>query len=167
MAIQVSSIAELQRVMMEQIQEAMDNTSHWLINEVKDSVNKTVYEAYTPSQDGYDRTETLINSIDITDTQGSNRYYSITIGHQPSYWHSIGQGVIDYVPQIVHNGKVGTFIGFGEDQNGVYRHHYIVPNGTPYGKPRPYMDNAVKSLKSRNKYLKHLVANIGNGATIG
>jgi hypothetical protein len=29
------------------------------------------------------------------------------------------------------------------------------------------MDKAVKSLKTGNKYLRHLVANIGNGARIG
>ena len=165
MAIQVSSIAELQRVMMEQVKDAMENTSHWLINEVKDVVDKTVYDAYNP--DVYDRTDTLINSIDITDTKGSNRYYSLTVGHQPSYWHSIGEGVIDYVPYIVHYGKTGTYVGMGENQHGQYVYHSIQPKGTPYGRPRPYMDRAVKSLKSRNKYLRHLVANIGNGATIG
>lgn len=167
MAIQVSSIAELQKVMMQQVQEAMDNTSHWLLNEVKDTVDKTVYDAYSPKIDGYERTKTLINSIDITNTQGSNRYYSMTVGHQPSYWHSIGQGVIDYVPHIVHYGKVGTYIGMGEDQHGNYRYHDTSPNGRAYGKPRPYMDNAVQSLKVGNKYLRHLVANIGNGASIG
>ena len=167
MAIQVSSIAELQSVMMRQVQEAMDNTSQWLISEVKDVVDKTVYDAYTPVTDGYDRTDTLINSIDITDIQGGYRYYSMTVGHQPSYWHSIGQGVIDYVPQIVHSGKVGTYEGMGENQHGEYVYHHIDPNGQAYGKPRPYMDKAVKSLKSRNKYLRHLVANIGNGAKIG
>ena len=165
MAIQVGSIAELQRVMMQQVQEAMDNTSHWLINEVKDNVDKTVYDAYSP--DVYDRTDTLMNSLDITDTQRSNRYYSMTIGHQPSYWHSIGQGAINYVPYIVHYGKVGTYVGMGEDQHGHYRYHDTSPNGRAYGRPRPYMDNAVQSLKAGNKYLQHLVANIGNGATIG
>lgn len=165
MAIQVSSIAELQRVMMQQVQEAMDNTSHWLVNEVKDTVDKTVYDAYNP--DVYDRTDTLMNSLDITDTQRSNKYYSMTVGHQPSYWHSIGQGVINYVPYIVHYGKVGTYVGMGENQHGHYVYHNTSPNGRAYGRPRPYMDNAVQSLKAGNKYLQHLVANIGKGATIG
>lgn len=164
MAIQVSSIAELQRMMMQQVQEAMDNTSHWLINEVKDSVDKTVYEVYDPKV--YDRTNTLINSIDITDTQRSNRYYSMTVGHQPSYWHSIQQGSINYAPQIVTYGKYGTYIGMGENQHGEYVYHNTTPRGA-YSRPRPYMDDAVQSLKTRNKYLNHLVANIGNGATIG
>jgi hypothetical protein len=165
MAIQVSSIAELEMVMMQQVQEAMNNTSQWLINEVKDVVDKTVYDAYTP--DVYDRTDTLINSIDITDTQDGYRYYSMTVGHQPSYWHSIGQGAIDYVPQIVHSGKVGTYEGMGENQHGEFVYHHIDPRGKAYGRPRPYMDKAVKSLKTGNKYLRHLVANIGNGARIG
>ena len=165
MAIQVSSIAELQKVMMQQVQEAMDNTSHWLLNEVKDTVDKTVYDAYSPTV--YGRTNTLINSIDITESQGSNRYCSITVGHQPSYWHSIGAGAINYVPHIVHYGKTGTYEGMGENQYGHYVYHSIHPKGTPYGRPRPYMDKAVKSLKSGNKYLRHLVANIGNGVSIG
>lgn len=164
MAIQVKSVQELRKVMMSLVKNGMQQTSSWLVKEVKDVVDNTVYDAYTPKR--YERTESLINSIDITNTKSSVEAYSLIVGHKPASWHSIGKGSIDYVPQIVHNGKTGAYVGIGTNQYGDYVYHKILPRGTPYGKPRPYMDKAVESLKSGNKYLHQLVDNIGNGAQV-
>lgn len=162
----VGSIAELQMVMMKQIRDAMEDNSEWLVEQTKDMVDKTVYKAYSP--DVYHRTNYLKDSIEITNQQSSNRYYSMTVGHnlENRDWWSISDHSINYVPQIVHYGRVGSYIGYGENQFGETVYHNIQPKGRAYGRPRPYMDRTVKSLKSRNKYLKQIVATLGNGATI-
>ena len=149
----VKSIAELQKAMMDMVNNAIEDTSDFLIKETTDMIKKTVYDAYIPIY--YDRTHTLEYSVGAT----NKSYCSITIGHFPSYWHSIQQGVINEVPQIVTSGSYGTYIGMGENQHGEYIYHNTTPDGS-YGRPRPYMDRTVEELKSGNKYLKHLANNI-------
>ena len=165
MAIQVSSIAELQRVMMEKVNQGMQKTEDFVIDETKDAVNKTVYQQYSP--DPYKRTFALRDSIQVTERYSGIGGCGMTVGHNgTASWFSIGNGSISNVPSIVTNGNYGTFIGMADDQFGNYRYHDTTPLGS-YSKPRRYMDEAVQSLKAGNNYLQHLVANIGCGATIG
>lgn len=165
MAIQVSSIAELQRVMMQQVMQGIQDTEDFLVNEAKDAVNETVYKQYDP--DKYKRTYVLRDSIQITNRHSNLNNCGVTVGHNDTAnWFSIGDGITYDTPSIVTYGKYGTFKGWADDQFG----NYILHNTTPkiaYGKPRRYMDEAVQSLKSGDKYLKHLVATMGNGVTIG
>ena len=164
MVIQVNSIAELQRVMMEQVSQAMQQTEDFVIEETKDAVNQTVYQQYTP--DRYKRTYALRDSIQITERYRGAGGCGMVVGHNGSAsWFSIGEGTTSDVPSIVTNGNYGTFVGMADDQFGNYSWHDTTPKGS-YCKPRNYMEEAVQSLMAGNKYLQHLVAKIGNGATI-
>ena len=162
----VSRISELQRLMMKRVKDAMESESDWIIEQTRDMVDKTVYKAYNPKV--YHRTKYLKDSIDIINRQGSHRYYSMTVGHnlENRDWWSISEHAIDYVPYIVHYGRTGTYVGYGENQFGENVYHNIQPKGKPYGRPRPYMDKTVKSLKSNNLYLKHLATRLGSNVTI-
>jgi hypothetical protein len=167
MAIQVSSITELQQVMMDLVGEAMDDTADWVIEETKKMVDKEVYDAYDPEV--YHRTNYLRDSIDVVDLSRSSRHYSMTIGHDKDGldWWSISEHTINYVPTIVTYGRVGTYVGYGDDQFGNRRYHNIDPKGKSYGRPRPYMDRTVEALKSGNNYLNKVVANLGGCVTVG
>lgn len=165
MAIQVSSISELQKVMMSMVKSAMKSESDWLVNYTKDIVQETVYDAYEP--DMYDRTFQLKDSVDIVKTKASVDSYSMTVGHNLKgiYWHSVKDYHKVGVPEIVTYGKYGTYIGGGYDQYGNYTYHDITPNGT-YSRPRPYMDKTVEKLKSNDEYLEHLAQNINANVDI-
>lgn len=164
MAIQVSSIAELERVMMEQVMQGIQDTEDFLINETKDAVDKTVYQQYQPNK--YQRTYTLRDSIQITNRHKNLNNCGVTVGHNDTAnWFSIGDGITYDTPYIVSEGKYGTFVGWADDQFGNYILHNTTPKGS-YSKPRRYMDEAVQSLKSGDKYLKYLVATMGSGVTI-
>ena len=168
MAIQVSSIAELRMAMMKQVKSAMKETSDWLVDYTKGVVDKTVYDVYEPEV--YERTGKLKDSIDITKTKDTGSSYSMTVGHNLKgvYWHSVADYRKVGVPYIVHYGKTGTYRGAGYDQYGTYpTYHNIDPRGKIYGMRRPYMDYTVKALQTSNEYLRQIVANLGNGATIG
>ena len=164
MAIQVSSIAELQQVMMQQVKEAMQRTEYYVLAQTKTTIDKEVYNKYQPNT--YYRTYYLRDSVDVVDRNSGRNYYSMTVGHQPQAdWFSIGEHTIKYVPEIVTYGKYGTYIGYGLDQFGNMRYHNTTPNGA-YSKPRPYMSKTVDTLKNRNKYLKHLANNIGGDVSV-
>lgn len=166
MAIQVSSIAELQRAMMKQVKSAMKAESDWLVDYTKDVVQKTVYDVYDPE---YERTGQLKDSIDITQTKDMGVSYSMTVGHNLKgvYWHSVADYRKVGVPYIVHYGKVGTYRGVGYDQHGNYpTYHNISPRGKIYGNRRPYMDYTVKALKTSDLYLRKIASNLGSGVTI-
>ena len=167
MAKQVSSITELQQLMMQMVEDAMDDSADWVVKETKEMVDKVVYIAYTPKV--YCRTDYLKDSIDVVDMSRSRRHYSMTIGHNKDGldWWSISEHAINYVPTIVTYGAVGTYVGWGDDQFGRRRYHNIQPKGKAYGRPRPYMDRTVETLKSGNKYLNKVVANLGVNATVG
>lgn len=169
MAIQVSSIAELQREMMKQVKSAMKAESDWLVDYTKDMVDKTVYDTYTPVNNGYERTGKLKDSVDITKTKDTGNSYSMTVGHNLKgvYWHSVADYRKVGVPYIVHYGKVGTYKGMGYDQYGTPNvYHNINPVGEVYGRRRPYMDYTVKALKTSDLYLKKIASNLGSGVTI-
>lgn len=165
MAIQVNSIAELQKVMMDMVEDAMDDTSDFLVDKTREIIDKTVYDVYKPKY--YHRTNYLRDSVDIIDFERSNKRYSMTIGHNKDNfdWFSIGEHTIDYVPEIVTYGKYGTYRGYGTDQMGIWRYHDTTPSGS-YSKPRPYMDKTVKALKSNNTYLNQLKSNINSNVEI-
>ena len=167
MAIQVSSIAQLQRVMMQQVKSAMKAESDWLVDYTKDMVQKTVYDVYNPEV--YERTGQLKDSIDVIQTKDAGVSYSMTVGHNLKgvYWHSVADYRKVGVPYIVHYGKTGTYRGVGYDQHGAYpTYHNIDPRGKVYGRRRPYMDYTVKALQTSNLYLRNIVANLGGRATI-
>ena len=167
MAIQVSSIAELQRVMMKQVKSAMKAESDWLVNYTKDIVDKTVYDVYDPEV--YERTGKLRDSIDIVKTKDGGNSYSMTVGHnlRGVYWHSVADYRNVGVPYIVHYGKTGTYRGVGYDQHGNYpTYHNISPRGKIYGSRRPYMDYTVKALQTSDLYVKKIASNLGSGVTI-
>lgn len=153
----VKNIAELRALMMQKVREGMENTEDYVIEETKSTIDKVVYDKYEP--DRYYRTFHLRDSIDTISRKSSARKYSMIIGHKTDDWFSIGEFVIDYVPKIVTEGKYGTYKGMGIDQFGELSYHDTTPKGS-YSKPRPYMDETVKSLKDGNKYLKHLANNI-------
>lgn len=146
MAIQVSSIAELQRVMMQQVQEAMDKSADSLIDEIKQSINETVY-SYQP--DTYKRSKDLQKTLEIDPSvSGNSTQASIRVQHNTSKagWFSVkdGQGRFD-IPEIVTYGAYGTFVGKGIEAYG-RTYHTINPSGTEWGKPRDYMQHAEDKL---------------------
>lgn len=164
MAIIVSSIAELQRVIMEQVNQGIQNTESYLINETKDTIDEVVYQQYTP--DKYQRTYTLRESIQITNRHRSANSCGVTVGHNDTAnWFSIGEGLTYDTPYIVSEGKYGTFIGMADDQFGNYILHNTTPKGT-YSKPRRYMDATVNKLTQGNRYLQHLAHTIGGNVRV-
>ena len=146
MAIQVSSIAELQQIMMQQTQEFMNKSADNLIDEIKQSIDETVYD-YNPVR--YDRTKGLQNSLEADPSvSGGGSQASIRIQHNTSggNWFSVadGQGRFD-IPEIVTYGAYGTFRGTGIDAHGG-DYHDINPSGTAWGKARDYMQHAEDKL---------------------
>lgn len=165
MAIQVSSIAELQRAIMQQVSQGIQKTEDYLINETKDTINEVVYKAYTP--DKYKRTYVLRDSVQVTNRRQGMNSYGVTIGHNDTAnWFSIGEGITYDTPSIVTYGTYGTFIGMADDQFGTYRYHDTTPDGT-YSKPRRYMDVTVEKLEQGDKYLQHLANILGSNVTVG
>lgn len=148
MAIQVSSIAELQRVMMEQIQECMEKSSDNLIGEIKQSLDETVYN-YEP--DRYIRTNQLKDTLELDESQSitSTTQASMVVNHNTdnAVWFSVANGEIRKdIPEIVTYGAYGTFVG-----QGVYAYgsdeHTINPRGQVWSKPRDYMKHAEEKLE--------------------
>lgn len=149
MAIQVSSIAELEKVMMEQIQEYMEKSSDNLIDEIKQSLDETVYN-YKP--DRYIRTYQLKDTLELDESQSttSNTQASMVVNHNTNnaVWFSVANGEIRKdIPEIVTGQKkYGTFVG-----QGVYAYgsddHTINPLGQDWSKPRDYMKHAEEKLE--------------------
>ena len=164
MAIQVSSIAELQRVMMQQVSQGIQKTEGYLVDETKNTIDEVVYKKYTPKK--YKRTYTLRDSVQITQRHNGMNNCGVTVGHNDTAsWFSIGDGVTYNTPSIVTNGTYGVFIGMADDQFGNYIYHNTTPNKI-YGRPRRYMDATVNKLEQGNKYLQHLANTIGNNVTV-
>lgn len=148
MAIQVSSIAELQKVIMEQIQECMEKSSDNLIGEIKQSLDETVYN-YEP--DPYIRTYQLKDTLELDESQSttSNIRASMVVNHNTdnAVWFSVANGKIRKdIPEIVTYGAYGTFVGkgiyaYGRDE------HTINPSGQDWSKPRDYMKHAEEKLE--------------------
>lgn len=166
MAIQVSSIEELQKVIMERVKQGINNTENYLINETQKTIKKEVYDKYKNPKRRYKRTYTLRDSVQVTNRNNGTFHYGITIGHnQTANWFSIGDGITYDTPYIVTYGTYGTFIGMADNQFGIYRYHDTTPNGS-YSRPRPYMDITVEKLKDGNMYLKHLAKTIGGNVRV-
>lgn len=147
MSRQVSSIAELQQVMMEETKKVMDKSSNELINEIKQSVDEVVYN-YSPVK--YDRTHQLRESLEVDNSQSvsDGSQASIVIHHNTSNggWFSVADGQYRMdIPEIVTHGAYGTFYGEGIEAHGV-KYHTIDPNGTEWGKERDYMKHAEEKL---------------------
>lgn len=148
MAIVVSSIAELKRVMMEQVHEAMERASDDLIDEIKDSIDTVVYD-YNPRR--YERTESLKKSLRLNPQQSKHNIVraTITIDHDKNSatWASVKSGKrYRYAPETVTYGKYGTYVGEGAD--GEY--HKILPDepeNKVWSKPRDYMAHAKQQLE--------------------
>lgn len=146
MAIQVSSIAELQQVMMQQTQEFMDKSADNLIDEIKQSIDETVY-SYPKTT--YNRSKDLQNTLEVDPSvSGGAIQASIRVQHNTSNasWFSVkdGQGRFD-IPEIVTYGAYGTFVGKGIEAHG-RSYHEINPSGTEWGSPRDYMQHAEDKL---------------------
>ena len=148
MAIQVSSISELQRVMMAQVQECMEKSSDNLIEEIKQSLDETVYN-YEP--DRYIRTNQLKDTLELDESQSitSTTQASMVVNHNTdnAVWFSVANGEIRKdIPEIVTYGAYGTFAGqgvyvYGSDE------HTINPRGRVWGKPKDYMKHAEEKLE--------------------
>jgi hypothetical protein len=157
MAIQVSSIEELKRVMMQQTQEFMNKSADNLIDEIKESIDETVY-SYQP--DTYNRSKDLQNTLEADPSvSGNDTQASIRVQHNTSKagWFSVkdGQGRFD-IPEIVTYGAYGTFVGEGIEAHG-RKYHTINPKGTEWGKPRDYMQHAEDKLDN-GVYLKRCLS---------
>lgn len=136
MIIQVSSIAELQRVIMEETQRAMIKTEDDMVMIIGDRIDKEVYQAYTPNS--YNRTGDLKSSLDTGTCVWSPQRIQSYIRHDPYYanWRSVKYGTkFSSVPEVVSYGGYGTFNGEGYDG----QRHTLNPSGTQWGKPRYYM----------------------------
>jgi hypothetical protein len=136
MAIVVSSIAELQRVMMEETQRAMIKTEDTMLEDISERINKEVYQAYTPKV--YERTGDLKRSLNSGTYEVNPQRIRSYVNHDPNYanWYSVKDGTrFEGVPDVVSFGYYGTFEGVGYDG----QMHRINPNGTAWGKPRYYM----------------------------
>lgn len=151
MAIQVSSIAELERVMMEQTQKFMEKSSNKLINEIEQSIDETVY-SYNP--DRYKRTKQLQKTLRLDKQQSTSglKKASIVVNHNTdnAVWFSVGSGKLRKdIPEIVTYGAYGTIKG-----RGIYAYgsdyHDINPSleqSKEWAKPRDYMKHAEEKLE--------------------
>lgn len=157
MAVTVSSIEELQKVMMQQVHEAMEKSSDELINEIQKSMDEVVY-SYKPSY--YSRTYSLKKTLesDYKKSYWNHLKASILIHHNKfgdnAEWTSVKSGNhYRNVPETVTQGKYGTFYGVGADEE----YHNINPNTRnallTWSKPRDYMKHAEEKLGG-DGYLK-------------
>jgi len=137
MAIQVSSIEELKRVMMEETQRAMIKAEDNMLEDIGERINKVVYQAYTPKV--YKRTGDLKSSLNSGTYEVNSERISSYVNHDPYYanWYSVKDGArFEDVPLVVSMGYCwGTFNGIGYDG----QMHHLNPSGTPWGKGRYYM----------------------------
>ena len=138
MSIQVSSIEELKEQMMSIVGNAMVRVERSVKDEIKNNIDKTVYEAYTPKQ--YQRTFKLRDSVEadteyVNSRKVTTRVYHDVFGNSKK-WYSVHTGnEISAIPEIVSYGRYGTFKGVGYDG----QYHNINPRATTWGKPRYYM----------------------------
>lgn len=174
MAIVVKSIAELKRVIMEQVHKAMEESSNELIKEIQDSVDEVVYDAYQNSKMKYERTYSLKETLrsNSADSKYNTRRATIAINHdkKQSDWYSVKSGNHYYnVPETVVYGRYGTFTGYGKatPYSADGEKHYILPNALhnhKWSKPRDYMRHAEEKLEGYgylNKCLaRHLPSHI-------
>ena len=170
MAIVVKSIAELQRVMMEQVHKAMEESSDELINEIQDSVDEVVYKAYQNSEMTYERTKSLQKTLrsNPADSKHNTQRATIAIDHdkKQSDWYSVKSGNHYYnVPERVVNGHYGTFTGIGKatPYSADGQKHNIVPNARhnhQWSKPRDYMKHAEEKLEGYGYLNKCLVRHL-------
>ena len=147
MGIRISSFAELQQVIMQQTQEFMDKSVDNLIDEIKQSIDETVY-SYQPVV-RYNRSKDLQNTLEADPSvSGNGTQASIRVQHNTNNasWFSVkdGQGRFD-IPEIVTYGAYGTFRGEGVEAHGG-SYHDIDPSGTAWGKERDYMQHAEDKL---------------------
>ena len=145
---QVSSIAELQQVMMEETKKAMDKSSNDLIDEIKQSIDEVVY-SYDPIR--YERSDDLKESLELNENASSctSDSASITIQHNlnKTHWFSVKNGNnVQYIPEIVTEGKYGIFKGEGIFAHGSEYHDIDPRFGTSWSKPRDYMKHAKEKL---------------------
>ena len=135
MAIQVSSIAELEKVMIDKVREAMYDTEVNMAETISERINENVYQAYRPKF--YNRTYSLRSSLNTGTYDVSATKIRSYINHDPHYasWYSVKDGEkFDEVPYVVSFGRAGTFVGEGYDGE----FHTLVPSGA-WGRPRYYM----------------------------
>ena len=139
MAIQVSSIAELQRVMMEETERAMIKTEDDMLDIISRRIDKEVYQAYKPDpNNGYQRTYGLRSSLNTGTNAIDTEHIESYINHDTNYanWYSVKDGAkFDEVPWVVSMGMYGTFNGVGYDG----QMHHLNPSGTKWGQSRFYM----------------------------
>lgn len=148
MAIQVSSIAELERAMMKETQKFMEKSSNKLINEIKQSVDETVY-SYKP--DRYKRTKQLKKTLRLDKQQSMSglRKTTIVVNHDTdnAVWFSVGSGKLRKdIPEIVTYGGYGTIKGRGIYAYGSDYHDINPSRGGEWAKPRDYMKHAEEKL---------------------
>ena len=149
MAIVVSSIAELERVMMEETQKFMEKSSNKLINEIGQSIDETVYN-YKP--DRYIRTKQLKKTLRLDKQQSMSglRKASVAVNHNTdnAVWFSVGSGNIRKdIPEIVTYGAYGTIKGCGINAYGSDYHDIDPSRGGEWAKPRDYMKHAEEKLE--------------------
>ena len=75
MAIQVSSIEELQKVIMERVKQGINNTENYLINETQKTIKKEVYDKYKNHKRIYKRTYALRDSVEMTNRNNETFHY--------------------------------------------------------------------------------------------
>lgn len=143
MTMQVSSIAELEQLMISETQKAMDASSNDLIEEIKQSIDEVVY-SYSPVR--YGRTHALRESLE-SHSGGGGGDASLLVNHNTGNagWFSVKDGSgISTIPEIVTYGGYGTFVGWGEYAHGNAWHN-INPSGAWAG-ARDYMQHAEDKL---------------------
>lgn len=139
---QIHTPASLALKLQSVIRDALENeVSEKMVDIVKEHVDKDVYAKYTPSEDGYKRTETLKESVQRT-VNSSNDGSEILIDHDDAkmnYWSVLGDSVNQQgIPRMIEDGTIHSLFGGGF-----------------YLQPRPYMNNSKEEIM---KKLDNLIA---------
>ena len=138
-------LAELQKARDKALKSAGEKT----VDVVKDRVDKDVYAMSKGEPAVYERTYELRESLVSDDFKASGNTAEITIKHDTSQIHSTapnqhysvvdGSSSVDYIANIVHDGKSGHIFNFGY-----------------WTEPRPYMSNAKEIMKD-GKYKQFMI----------
>lgn len=143
----VKSWKDLEKALMKARDKALEGTGGRAKELVKDRIDKDVYSVASPSV--YKRTYELRESIQPSKVKSNGDTAELEIGHDtsligsysPNQHYSVvdGSSSVDYIAEIVHDGKSGKIFGEGF-----------------WTKKRPYMDNAKEEMKD-GKYKKFMV----------
>lgn len=145
--IKIRNAKDLEKVLKLIAKNALEDTGEKLVEDVKGSVDKVVYEPYEPS---YERTYELRDKISSKDAIENGNDIEVEISHDidemsyntnkyqhgSKYWEP--EDYREYTPYTVHEGLSGTLFG----DKGYWR------------TPRRYMTHAKEKIESEKKHIK-------------